>query len=69
MVFKRILSCLSRGWMGVGGGVGDWEGVSDGGWGVGSLNFNTNTLKNESEHKIKNLAFFYSERASSCSKT
>ena len=47
--------------MGVGGweGVGDWEGVSDGGGGgVESLKFNTNTLKNKSEHKIKNLAIF-----------
>ena len=50
--------------MGV-GGVGDWEGVSDGGGGRSNLKI---TLENESGQKTKknrNLAFFYSKRPSS----
>ena len=53
--------------MGVGGlgGLGDWEGVSDGGGGRFNLKI---TLENESGQKTKkfrNLEFFYSKRASS----
>ena len=57
--------------MGVGGGcggVGDREGVSDGG-GEGGLNFNINPLKMTQSNQKKKNPFFYSKRAPSPSET
>ena len=54
--------------MGVGGGVEDREGVSDGG-GKGGLNFNINPLKMTQSNQKKKTPFFYSKRAPSPSET